>query len=75
LIDAYAASLPPRRLNGKKAMELLKARGYSGSVSAAIDVAMALRAKTEPPKCSAAAHEAGRWLADNIALVGVEEIP
>lgn len=74
LIDRFSATLPAQKLNAKKARELLKARGYTGSVPAALEIAQAVHEGREPRSYSEAAQEAGRWLAERLDEIGTVEV-
>lgn len=73
-LDNYSAARPARKLDTRKARELLRARGYSGLVSAAVEVALAIRDGREPPGWKAETQEAGRWLAERLDEIGTVEV-
>ena len=78
MIDRYKATLPVQKLDTKKARAMLRARGYDGPVSAAVEYAQALHDGRTPPvfkgEGAEAAHEAGRWLAERLDEVGMVEV-
>lgn len=74
IIDRFAATLPARKLNGVKAKAMLRAHGFAGSVTAALEIARAIRDGRTPPGYSPEAQEAGAWLAERLDEVGTVEV-
>lgn len=74
IIDRFAATLPARKLNGVKAKAMLRAHGFTGSITAALEIARAIRDGRKPPGYSFEAQEAGAWLAERLDEVGTVEV-